>query len=197
MRYIGRIITTMKIEDVSEFIEVTQDASSVVNRSATIPTIIIGYKKVTEIFGETSIINKKLGDNLYWTFTKRERRMDFEDDIKAFYENVEKFIKSHVPYSFFDLLSSSSERKQLLTKVMLGDDKKILYETEKVLYVFLPSVRRVVGISVDELKFLGKTVENLKTGYKIETCVPETFLNEDIFKKNLAMVPFLFYLASF
>lgn len=197
MRYIGRIITNMKMEDVSGFIEITQDASSVVDKQAKIPTLIIGYKKVTEIFGETSILDKKIGENLYWTFTKRERRIDYEDDIQDFYNKVEKFATVYAKYEFFDLLSTSGDDKKALTEEILGDEHKVLYETEKILYLYLPKEKKTIGLSTDELKFLGKTVDGVKRGYKIKTSVPETFLDDDVFKKNLSIIPFLYYLGSF
>ena len=198
MRYIGRIITTAKIEGVSEFIEVTQDTSSVVSMEAKIPTLIVGYKNVCNYFGgEINILDKKIGQNLYWTFTKRERRVDFDDDIKNFYEKVKKFLSSYVKYNFFSLISSSSEQKRTFNEEILSDKHKVLYETEKMLYIFLPKYMKTIGISVDELIFLGKTVDGVKTGYEITTSVPETFLDDDDFKKNLSIVPFLYYLASF
>ena len=82
MRYIGRIITTGKIDGVSEFIDVTKDTSSVVDNDTKIPTLIIGYKKAQEICGSLKTRDRQIGKNLYWTFSKRERRVDYEPDLE-------------------------------------------------------------------------------------------------------------------
>ena len=92
MRHIGRIITTTKIEGISEFIDVTKDSSTIVNNEAKIPTLIIGYKNAQNICGDLKVTEKKIGNNLWWTFSKRERRIDYEPDLNKFLAEVFNFL---------------------------------------------------------------------------------------------------------
>ena len=47
-----------------------------------LPTLIVGWKKTKELFGDkVSILHKKIEDNLYWTFNEGERKVDYETDI--------------------------------------------------------------------------------------------------------------------
>lgn len=196
MRFIGRIISFTRIEDVSEFIEVTSDASSIVDNATTIPTLIIGYKKAQELCGEVNILKKQISTNLWWTFSKRERRIDFESDLKDFLKRVAEFIKTYSDYRFFSLLTSPDDEKRELIKV-LKNNKTVAYQTEKMLYIFLPHAKKTIGISIGELSYIGKTAEDAKGWFNLSDFVPETFLTDDIFKEIPYRVPFLYYLASF
>jgi len=48
------------------------------------PTLLLGWEKVKELYPETSILNKKIKNNLYWTFSPKEKRGICEEDIKSF-----------------------------------------------------------------------------------------------------------------
>ncbi len=71
--YIGNIITSSKIEDdnfkVCRKLETIDDS---------LPTLIVGWEKTKEIYGDkVSILHKKIDDKTQWTFTTKERKGEF------------------------------------------------------------------------------------------------------------------------
>ena len=80
MRYIANIITKSKI-NLGSFFNITNDLNNV---DKSIPTLIIGWDEVKKIFPEQNILEKKIDDMLYWTFSKREKRYQYEIDLENF-----------------------------------------------------------------------------------------------------------------
>jgi hypothetical protein len=116
MRYIGRIITTTKIEGISEFIDVTKDSSFITNNEAKIPTLIIGYKNAENICGGLRMTEKKIGTNLWWTFSKRERRIDYEPDLQNFLSNVSAFLTKSCQYEYLDPITWDKEKEMTFSE---------------------------------------------------------------------------------
>ena len=80
--YVGNIITSSKIEDdnfkICRKLETIDDS---------LPTLIVGWEKTKEIYGEeVSILHKKIDDKTQWTFSTKERKVDYDKDIKRFME---------------------------------------------------------------------------------------------------------------
>jgi hypothetical protein len=48
-----------------------------------IPNLIIGWDLTKKLFPETSILKKKIKDNVYWTFSTTEKRTIFEEYLKC------------------------------------------------------------------------------------------------------------------
>lgn len=199
MRYIGRIITSGKIEGVSEFIEVTQDTSSIVNNDTKIPTLVVGFKFAKEICGDINILKKKIGKNLYWTFSKRERRVDFEKDMIEFENNVKLFTEKYATYEFIDMISGSSSDIGELFITICESCKKIIYKTNKMLYAYVPLKRKIYGISLDETRYLSMSDENILSHFNSEAYfVPADYKpNDRIFENEALKIPFLYYLSAF
>ena len=148
MRHIGRIITTTKIEGISEFIDVTKDESSVVGNEAKIPTLIIGFKNAERICGPLKMTEKKIGNNLWWTFSKRERRIDYEPDLESFLSNVSDFLMKFCNYEYIDPITWEEEKKDAI------DVLRIFSENEQRVWfvngctAFYRSGRKYNGIDV-------------------------------------------------
>lgn len=79
--FIGRIITKSKNVDTIDFVDITSDKSSVNGKDGcSIPTLVIGKKNIIDIVGEDNVhyLDKKVANNLYWTFAKTEQRNEYE-----------------------------------------------------------------------------------------------------------------------
>ena len=200
MRYVGRIITTGKIEDVSEFIDVTKDSSSIQNNDTKIPTIIIGYRNAQNICGEINILKKNIGKNLRWTFTKRERRMDNEPDMVNFYKTVGDFVTKCCGYEFVSLISCGYDKVKNLIRLL--DDvtkKKIIYTTETMYYVYAPSESKVYGFSKEEISFIGVQKNKVYDRFinPSITLITETEFSETKLLKKSYLTPLFYYLKVF
>ena len=98
--FLGNIVTQNKI-NVSSFIHVTNDFNNI---DTGIPTLIIGWGLVKELFPEQNILEFKIKDNVYWTFSKREKRYQYEKDIITFIEKITFEMNKRVNYRFFNYL---------------------------------------------------------------------------------------------
>ena len=56
----------------------------------TVPTLIVGWKEVKKLFPTQDILISYIDDNTTWTFSKREKRFQYEKDIKLFIDNIIK-----------------------------------------------------------------------------------------------------------
>ena len=101
MKYIANIITKNKLE-VSSFFNVSKSLEDI---DVSIPTLIIGWKDVKDFFPEQNILENKICDNIFWTFSKREKRHKYEEDLEKFSLHVNEYINKVINYHFFNLVS--------------------------------------------------------------------------------------------
>lgn len=198
MRYVGRIISTGKVAGVPDLIEVTSDASSVVDNDTKIPTLIIGYKNAQDICGPLKTRERRIGRNLYWTFSKRERRVEYEPDLAAFMSRVSDFLLKYCDYEYVDLITCDDGRREELLGMVSDNRKKVVYDTGSMLYIYCPKANKVYGVSTEVLKFLGIEegfVESFSSD-RTEVMDGQTNVDTSICKSKFVQ-PVLHYLRSF
>lgn len=150
MRYIANIITKHKIE-VSSFFNVTSDFISI---NTKIPTLIVGWSDVKELFPNQDILNSRIDDNITWTFSKREKRYQYEKDLSAFIDKVIKDIDKKVKYRFFNfILSSQNRRDDFIEYVQSGLCS--IYYNPQFLYVYNIKDNITIGVSLVDLAYAG------------------------------------------
>lgn len=193
MRYVGRIITNSKVDDVSEFIEVTKGTSSIVDNQAKIPTIIVGYKNAESICGKLNVLNKKIGNNLYWTFSKRERRIDYDHDMRTFFSNVSDFVMKYCKYEYIDLITADDEKKNHLKNVLDSNVLKVVYSTEQMYYIYVPHENITYGLAKSVVDFVGCGDIDGNNIVSVE----DTEFSENKISKAVFANPLLYYLRTF
>ena len=146
MKFIANIITKNKI-DVSEYINVTKDITEVDLR---LPTLIIGWDNVKNIYPNANILDKKISENIFWTYSNREKRQEYEPDLAKFVKNVFDNLENNVKYIFFNVLTSRLKKIKGLITYINSPFKKIIYVTEKNIYVY--DYKLVIGISLSDLE---------------------------------------------
>ena len=102
--------------------------NNIEEKNNNLPTLIIGWKLTKNIFGEenVTILNKKIKDNLFWTFSKEEKQIDYNEDIEKFINQLpEDFIKN-IKFEHIDpLIIKLNSLDQLLYYIFKKEDKKI------------------------------------------------------------------------
>ena len=79
--YVGNIVTTSKIDN--ENFKICRKLDTI---DSNLPTLIIGWENTKELLGDkVSILHKKIDDNTFWTFSAKERLVDYEKDLKNVY----------------------------------------------------------------------------------------------------------------
>lgn len=198
MQYIGNIVTKNKI-DVSEFLLVTDDISSV---NMGIPTIIVGWSLVKELFPDQDILNKQINENITWTFSKREKRYKYEQDIEDFVKMCIKRMLENINYKFFNYLVASPEkRKNFVNFVNRGGC--YMYYNARFLYVYSPNSKMTIGLSLTDLRYAGIKIKSFLSMLNIEDnnfiANNLDFLSNDsliLLKDNVKVAAYLNYLKN-
>ena len=108
MNYLANIYTKSKI-DIEPFFNVVDDENKLIDG---IPTLIIGWDSVKSLYGDINILDKKVKDNIYWTFGKRERRNVMEVDVQKFKRKAMSIVSNNVKYKFFNILTAKNDKKK-------------------------------------------------------------------------------------
>ena len=172
--YIGNIITSSKIEDdnfkVCRKIETIDDS---------LPTLIVGWDKTKEIYGDkVSILHKKIDEKTNWTFSTKERKVDYDKDIKSFMSNCYSNIGKDINYVYIDIIHDSKKKiKKIIKKIYSLKNPKVYNHLNRMIYIYGENI--VFGVDIEVLNYIGidykKVLDKLS---KISNCL---FIDEKIF----------------
>lgn len=151
MGVIGYIVTKNKIENVLTCIKVVSSYRSIEDKSK--PILIIGLEEAKKHASSFSILEKKIGEKMFWTFGKREKRNDYEKDIEKFQEYVLKCALDDIKYYYLNILTVKYNKIKKLIEIVNNTDEKTFYIDKKMFYMFYNNY--VLGISIDILEYLG------------------------------------------
>ena len=112
--YVGNIITSSIIKE--DNFKICNDLESI---NPSIPTLIVGWKNAKELIKEEiSILHKKINSNLYWTFSQKERKVDYDKDIVDFKKICYNRIGNNIPYVYLDILHGKLRiNKKIIQKI--------------------------------------------------------------------------------
>jgi len=190
---IGNIVSTTNIS-VSEDFNVVQSLDKIIQG---LPTLIIGWDYVRQNYPDYDIIDKKLSDNLFWTFKKTERRNVHEEDIYYFIQNCYNNLIKDIVYHFIDPFALTPKSiKKLLKKI--SSSKSISYHHENMVYIYIENF--ILGVDISLLEFMGFSREKILSKIKTKTSI---FLNKDmifieykhrveVFENQIKYIPFLY-----
>lgn len=199
MRYIANVISKSKTYKFVPWINVSNTLDNI---DISVPTLIVGTDMAKSYLGDNvNYINRKIGENMFWTYKITEKRSTNEEDVKHFKENVVSYLKKKVKYCNLNVLTCG---KPILMRFLrfIKDNSKVCYVvSDKMLYVSYDD--NVVGISFDEIEYLGLSkkrilekigkLENNKTSIQ---SFSEKF-DSDFFKNDEILISAMFcYLNS-
>ena len=198
MKHIANIVTTYKL-DVSEFFNVVKDYNDI---DKTVPTLIVGWKEVKKLFPSQDILISYIDDNTTWTFSKREKRFQYEKDIKLFIDNIIKNLNNNVNYKFFNyILYSKKKQETFIEYVKKGNCS--LYHNSRFLYIYNHIDKVTLGISLNDLKFIninvGKFIKDLVNNNNNIICDSLKCFDTQslsLIKDNIKVLPYLNYLKN-
>lgn len=197
---LGQILTSYKNIEVNEFIKVTNNKN---NLDYSLPILIVGKHNAKEIIGENNLqyLNRKVNDNLFWTFGKTERRDEFEKDIKKFNELIINRLINDIKYQYINIFNLTySGVKELLTLINKKEKKTYLI-IDNTIYLYYD--KNVYGLSLNETKYIG--IENKKILKRLGSNVYNKSLKNhfsisknirNILKNKLFLVPYIYFLEK-
>jgi len=149
MRKLGYIVTDKKINNVKDFVGVVDDISLA---DPTKPVLLVGIENAKKNIKNFSILNKKVNDNLFWTFKKTEKRVDFENDINYFYNYIIYNITRNIKYYYINILKLKYNKIKKLYNILFSGEKNYIYISNNMLYVLYNG--SVLGISLSILEYI-------------------------------------------
>jgi hypothetical protein len=133
-----------------------------------IPTIIIGWNQIKEKYPNQNIFDKKLGDNLYWTYSQLEDKKLFLSEVEEFFF---KQIKEWLPQDFieFDSVFSNTTFIDFCKENINKDFNVFVYFDSGALYFRQGKSNFIVNIKslyLTETNFK-KTITEFLNTYKV------------------------------
>ena len=101
MKKIGNIVTNGCKTIYNELFNVVRSIDDCIPG---LPTLVVGWSNMKSMFPEANTTEKAF-NGINWTFTKTERRCDYEEDIVEFYRNSLKNSLSNVRYVYIDIIN--------------------------------------------------------------------------------------------
>jgi hypothetical protein len=167
-----------------------------------IPTLILGFSYVNNNYPDFDILERKLGENLYWTFKKTERRDKYEEDLRWFVNLVVSQLFDKISYVFVDVIQFSDITIKKIVKKFFNMENKISYQNGQMIYIYAENI--ILGIDLKLLRFVGINVSKIKNKIKAKSSV--FFTDDTIFiedktnitglENNVRYTPFLFSITN-
>jgi hypothetical protein len=174
--FIGNIITTSKIDD--ENFKVCRKIETI---EEGLPTLIIGWDKTKEIYGDkVSILHKQIDENTYWTFSPKERKIDFDNDLDSFFIICYSKIGEKIHYIYIDLIHDSKKKiKKILRKIYSLENPKIYIHKDRMVYIYSDGM--IFGIDLEIVNYIGIKKDKVIT--KLNNLSGCRFIDMEIFNK--------------
>lgn len=150
MKTLGYIVTDRKLKNIDGFVEQVSDIQMA---DSTKPILIVGWKKAKQNENYTSILEKQLGDNLFWTFSKSESRADFEEDLESFYNIIYNNILSNINYYYINIFKLKYSIIKKIYNIINSKENKNIYISNGMVYI--PHKGNIFGISLNILEYCG------------------------------------------
>jgi hypothetical protein len=162
-----------------------------------LPKLIIGKEFTKKLGLKISILNKSINKNTFWTFSEKERKSEFNDDIELFKKHcLDNFLKN-ITYHYLDPFQLKfSSTKKIFQKIKTSDGG-LYYVTDKMCYIFFDNI--TLGVHKETIEYVGidfnKIIKLLELN-KFSTLPKDKIFNECmgmINDNNTKVLPFLYY----
>lgn len=163
-KYIGNVIVRNMNYRVDEWF---RKCLSVSDADSTLPSLIIGLEAAKENIEGFSILTKRYSDGkVWWTFSKTERRVDYEKDLTAFRDFCIRRISENFTYKLLNVAGMSySQAKRAINFIMGCREKQYYVDNGKFIFVMVDrndaKPKEIFGISLTTCEFLGISGEKV------------------------------------
>ena len=195
MKKIANIVSQNNV-DVSEIINVVKTMDEIQHG---LPTLIVDFDYVNQKYPDFDITESYLGDNLWWTFKKTQKRDKHVEDLENFINTVYTNLFKNVPYFFVDLIHNSNKTLVRVIRKFHSMKEIYTYEHGDMLYIYGDNI--IFGLDLRLASYIDIDCIKLKNKIKVKSLV---FLGVDeilieyknILRENKTHVRYLPYLIS-
>lgn len=168
-KYIGNVV----VSSVNHIIdECYKKCLSIEEADENLPTIIIGLEKAKDTITDFNILkNKYKNEMLWWTFSKTERRIDYDVKMEEFYIFCINKIISEIEYININIINSSLTSLKETLSVLNNNNLKLYYiDNDKFVFIYDVLCKKIYGLSISTCSFFGINVNEL-LGDLNKTCM--------------------------
>lgn len=205
MLTLGYIVTDKAIKDKLDYVKIIKPSDYIELENNDLPTLIVGFDNARNFLGDRfCILDRKVNDNLYWTFWKTEKRVYYDKDLTNFYNLIFNRLKEKVSYQSISLFRLKlSDIKRLINQ--LKNSTNYVFIAYKTIFIYSPinNDKIIFGISFDELDYLNvkrdSIINKLLSLANNVTEKNEYYLSaniKNIFKSNKYIYAYLLYLLE-
>ena len=153
--FIGNIVTKSIIKSPDKF-NVVDSLDKIIE---SLPTLIIGWEIVKEINPNADFYNRRLSNNIKWTFTLTEKRNLYEEDLYYFIEECHNNLISKVTYKYIDFILTNDDDLAYILKNIKNSEKNIALKNDDMIYIY--SSNYLFGIDLNIIDFVGRNRDKL------------------------------------
>jgi len=195
---LANIVSSISIK-VSEDFNVVKTIDKIIYG---LPTLIVGYDLVDKLYPNFDITNMDLGNNMYWTFKRTEKRDQYEEDLAKFTIKVYKNLLNDVSYVFIDPIQQKYKTLIKIIRKIASLKEVISYQDGQMIYIYGENL--IFGVDLKLIHYIG--IDSTKIKSKI-IAISTVFLrkNEILieYKKNVELldnkvmyIPFLYSIRN-
>jgi hypothetical protein len=153
---IANIVSHQKV-NVSQEFNVVESMDNIIHG---LPTLILGFDYVNKHYPDFDVMDRKLGENLYWTVKRTEKRDKYEEDLSWFVTKVLTDLISEISYVFVDPIQYNSRTIRKVIRKFHSMENKITYQNGQMLYIYAEKI--IFGIDLKLLKYIGLDYNKIK-----------------------------------
>ena len=174
--YVGNIVTSSRIKE--ENFKICNKIDTI---NSDIPTLIIGWDKAKELFkNRISILHRQIDEDFYWTFSKQERKIDYETDIKKFKYLCYEMFGEDLIYLYVDPIHNSLSINKKILKKIYSLKEIISYITDKnMLYILGDDI--IFGIDLNITEYMGISTQKIIS--RLHYLPQSVLIESEIFNK--------------
>lgn len=196
--YLGNIVSEDKLKENKLF----NYSNGLNGLDENIPTLIIGWDFSKRLFNDKklNILEKTISRNINWTFTKREKRIDFEKDLSFFIKNTIKTVEKNVKYYYVNILTLTYTKTKNIIKELISNKVCYIYVNRNS-FVYIYTGDKIIGIDLNMIDFLNidrKKVYKVlfSTGNKVT--FSDDFLSKEMREniENNKIIPYLYAITN-
>ncbi len=124
-----------------------------------LPTLIIGWDLVKQINPNADYLDRRLSDNVKWTFTLTEKRGLHEEDLYYFIKDCYNNLITNITYKYIDFILTNDNDLVDIFKNIKNCKKNIAYKSDNMVYIY--SSNYIFGIDLDIVEFVGRNPNKL------------------------------------
>lgn len=191
----GNIVSKTKVDADPSLFNVTDSLEKCIPG---IPTLIIGLDNAKAMIPGFSILEKDYGDK-HWTYSKTERRCDYEDDLDNFCgKSLLTMLNSKGAYKYIDFTSFGVKRASAMLEFARNRMKKTVFLTKgaSFAFIYISELNTVFGLSLSMCEYLGIPKGKALKRIRNAEYVRDTFFMEHWMRKAIGsdthMIPVLY-----